>query len=106
MSVTVLQPLKIMRVAQNAENCENRFMRSVSDGYRAITPSSFGLNRSVTFTPFSRLLITNVLLSPKVAHGQLGTSLMSTNRQSVTAVCFCPTQPLLAWVTPTTAPLF
>ena len=29
MSVTVLQPLKISRVAQRAENCETRFMYSV-----------------------------------------------------------------------------
>src|SRR5213078_3875748 len=106
MSVTVLQPLKIMRVAQNAENCESRFMRSVSDGYRAITPTSFCLNRSVTFTPFLRLLITNVLLSPKVAHGPLGTSLKSTNRQSVTSVCFSPRESRTAGETSRPAPLF
>src|SRR5439155_18607633 len=106
MSVTVLQPLKIMRVAQNAENCESRFMRSVSDDYRAITPTWFGLNRSVTFTPFLRLLITNVLLSPEVAHGPLGTSLKSTNRQSVTSVCFSPRESRTAGETSRPAPLF
>src|SRR5678816_1370896 len=90
MSVTVLQPLKIMRVAQNAENCESRFMHSVSDDYRVITPTSFDLNRSLTFTPFLRLLITNVLFSPKIDHGPGGTSLKSANRQSVMSVCFRP----------------
>src|SRR5882757_11028435 len=106
MSVTVLQPLKIMRVAQHAENCERRFMRSVSDDYREITPTSFCPNRSATFTPFLRLLITDVLLSPKVAHGPRATSLKSTNRQSVTSVCFSPRKSRTAGETSRPAPLF
>src|SRR5215204_2480729 len=91
MSVTVLQPLTIKKVAQRAENWEDRFMHSASDDdYRVIAPTSFGLNRSLTFTPFLRLLITNVLFSPKVAHGPCGTWLKSTNRHSVTSVSFSP----------------
>src|SRR6478609_3261918 len=90
MSVTVLQPLTIMRAVQSAENCESRFMHFVPDDYRVIAPTSFCLNRSLTFTSFWRLLITNVLFSPKVAHGPCGTSVNSTNRQSVTSVCFSP----------------
>ena len=35
-------------------------------GYRVITPTSFRLNRSVTFTPFLRLLITNDCFLPKL----------------------------------------
>ena len=66
-SVTVLQPLKIMTVAQNAEDCENGFMDFVSDNYRAFTPTSVGLNRSATFTPLLGPLMTNVLFSPEVA---------------------------------------
>jgi hypothetical protein len=88
MSVTMLQPLRIMRVAPSTKNCESRFMHSVSADYRAITPTLFRLNRSVSFTPFLRPLMTNVLFSPKVDHGPGGTSLKSTNRQSVTSVCF------------------
>src|SRR5260370_30591891 len=88
MSVTVLQPLRIKRVAQRAENCESRFIHSVPDDYRVITPTSFSLNRSVTFTLFLRLLLTNAMFSPKVNHGPTSTSLKSTNRQSVSSVCF------------------
>src|SRR4030095_11723200 len=89
MSVTVLQLLKMMSVAQRAENCESRFIHAVCN-YREITPTPFGFNRSVTCTPFFRALITNVLFSPKIDHGPRDTSLKSTNRQSVTSVCFRP----------------
>src|SRR3954462_137696 len=83
-SVTVLQPLTIKRVAPRAKNSETRFIHSMSNDYRLMTPTSFGFNCSVTFTAFPRLLITKVLFSPKLAHGPRGTSLKSTNRQSVT----------------------
>src|SRR5215813_230348 len=90
MSVIVLQPLKIMSVAQREQNCESRFTQPASDDYRTMLPASFRFNRSVTFTSFLRLLITKVLFSPKVDHGPCGTSLKSTKRQSVTSVCFSP----------------
>ncbi len=56
--------------------------------YRSITPSLFRLNSSASFTLFLRLLMTNVLFSPRVDHGPRGTSLNSTKRQSVTSVSF------------------
>src|SRR5207244_12683672 len=52
------------------------------------------------------LLVTNVLLSPKVAHGPFGTSLKSTNRQSVRSVCFSPRESRTAGETSRPAPLF
>src|SRR5437867_3174014 len=61
-----------------------------SHDYRASTPASFRLNRSASFMLFLRPLMTNVLFSPKVDHGPLGTSLNSTNRHSVTSVSFSP----------------
>ena len=45
---------------------------------------------SASVLPFLRSLITKVLLSPKVDHGPCGTSLKSTNFQSVTSVSFNP----------------
>ena len=35
-------------------NCESRFMHSVSDNYRAITPPSVRLNRPASFSPLLR----------------------------------------------------
>ena len=82
---------------QNHESrAESRNLRKsihalcVPDDYRVIAPTSFRPDRSVTFIPFLPLLITNVLFSPKVAHGPCGTSVKSTNRQSVTSVSFSP----------------
>src|SRR5438046_10630993 len=45
---------------------------------------------SASALPFLRSLITKVLLSPKVDHVPCGTSLKSTNLQSVTSVSFSP----------------
>lgn len=51
----------------------------------AITPRF-----STSVAVFFRSLITNVLFSPSVDHGPRGTSLKSTNRQSVTSVLCSP----------------
>src|SRR6476469_4094120 len=51
----------------------------------AIAPSF-----STSVAPFLRSLITNVLFSPRVDHGPRGTSLKSTNLQSVTSVLCSP----------------
>jgi len=76
------------------------------DDYRASTPTSFRLNRSASFMLFLRPLMTNVLFSPKVDHSPRGTSLNSTNRQSVTSVSFSPRQSRTAGETSRPAPPF
>ncbi len=45
---------------------------------------------SASALPVFRSLITKVLFSPKVDHGPCGTSLKSTNLQSVTSVSLNP----------------
>jgi hypothetical protein len=60
------------------------------EAYRAIAPLSVRLGASANFSPFFRSLITNVLFSPWVDQGPRGTSLKSTNFQSVTSVSFNP----------------
>jgi hypothetical protein len=60
------------------------------DDYRAITSSSFRLNPSPSFSLFFPSLMTKVLFSPRVDHGPRGTSVKSTNLQSVMSVCLSP----------------
>src|SRR6266446_1988728 len=84
----------------------NTPIRCGFDDYRASTPTSFRLNRSASLMLFLRPLMTNVLFSPKVDHGRGGTSLNSTNRQSVTSVSFSPRQSRTAGETSRPAPPF
>src|SRR5207244_11217440 len=74
--------------------------------YRAVTPSLVRVKPSATFTLFLRPLMTNVLFSPKVDHDPRGTSLKSTNRQSVTSVSFSPRKSRTAGETSRPAPPF
>src|SRR5438552_7618872 len=61
---------------------------------------------STRVAPFLRSLITNVLFSPRVDHGPRGTSLKSTNLQSVTSVGCSPRKSRTAGDTSRLAPLF
>src|SRR5436309_8565475 len=61
---------------------------------------------SASALPVFRSLITKVLFSPKVDHGPRGTSLKSTNLQSVTSVGCSPRKSRTAGETSRPAPLF
>src|SRR6266516_7378445 len=70
------------------------------------TGPPLGLGASASSTPFLRSLTTNVLFSPKADHGPRGTSLNSTNLQSVTSVGCSPRKSRTAGDTSRPAPLF
>src|SRR4029077_9128093 len=69
-------------------------------------PCAIVARRSTRVAPFLRSLITNVLFSPRVDHGPRGTSLKSTNLQSVTSVLCSPRKSRTAGDTSRPAPLF
>jgi hypothetical protein len=60
------------------------------EAYLAITPFCLRFGASASSLSDLRSLVTKVLFSPRVDHGPCGTSLNSTNFQSVTSVSFNP----------------
>src|SRR5205814_7869998 len=87
---------------QKAGSPGTRAQSCCKSDYGAIIVPSFSTRVAV----FLRSLITNVLFSPRVDHGPRGTSLKSTNFQSVTSVLCRPRYSRTAGDTSRPAPLF